>query len=274
MRKSLCSGGGEPFSAAVQADFRRAYLTFRHQLVYEPDKVSCPSVRVFELYLLKYCFCQGCLVPIFPVPPELAGEDLSFTGHPLPPAVARAVAAGDIDPSTRLPFDGQPDMAIAPASNAVTAAASGAGAPANAVPAPAEIQGASAASPNSTSTAASGLAGRQAKITSLFGLRAAVTNPLSVARAGPLPSVSAYASREFRPPRPAVPEDTCGESRPSSTSTDESMSPAVYCRENEANDDSGENQPQPPALKRARGWTANPFASVAKKRTASAVALR
>eukprot|EP00291_Cryptomonas_curvata_P018871 CAMPEP_0172170294 /NCGR_PEP_ID=MMETSP1050-20130122/11183_1 /TAXON_ID=233186 /ORGANISM="Cryptomonas curvata, Strain CCAP979/52" /LENGTH=317 /DNA_ID=CAMNT_0012841451 /DNA_START=141 /DNA_END=1090 /DNA_ORIENTATION=+ len=55
-----------------QADFRRAYLTFRHQLVYDPE--------------------QACLLPIWPVPPELQGEDLSFTGHPLPPDVARGIA--------------------------------------------------------------------------------------------------------------------------------------------------------------------------------------
>lgn len=64
--------------------FRRAELTFLHQLVFDPETRS--------------------LVHLNPLPAGMM-EDLSFVGHQLEPTVAREIAAGDIDPMTKEPIE-------------------------------------------------------------------------------------------------------------------------------------------------------------------------
>ena len=216
---------------------------------------------------------QRCLLPIFPVPPELAGEDLSFTGHQLPPEIARAVAAGDLDPCTRLPFDAQPEGPMTPALDAamMTTAPTGAGSSSCAAPPPGEAQGTGAASPAVQQPPLGGMGGRQSKITSLFGPRAAApAKPFAVARAGPLPTVSEFALRDFRPPRQAGEADI--DARPASETRDASPPSAGPGCDDEASGAGPVCGPQPPALKRVRGWTANPFAPAAKRMATAAAA--
>ena len=203
------------------------------------------------------------------MPPELQGEDLSFTGHPLPPDVARGIAAGDLDPATHLPFDAAPpDPPPVNAAGAVEAPLAGAGraSPAALLP----PQGAS---------------GRQATITSLFGRRPVggaadrAAPPLSTAPpAGLLPPVSANASRDVRPPRPAGGADAgdracaSGGASPPAAGPDCDDAPGDGSTA-EAAAAAGSERPSGPqaaVLKRGRGWTANPFVPAAKRLSAAA----
>ena len=203
------------------------------------------------------------MVPILPVPPELAGEDLSFTGHPLPPDIARAVAAGDLDPATRLPFDGPsglPQPTTDAAADNTTPANSSNSISVISQTFPTDILGKGTSSSGSIQSVIKGLGCRQATITSLFGRRAGSTptppHLVAAARAASLPPVSEDASRDFRPPRPVGAGEVDGEDALES-SRGASPPAAGPGRDN----DSACHAP----LKRSRGWTANPFASSAKK---------
>ena len=66
-------------------DFRRAYLTFLHQRVYD-----CELER---------------LVHLRPIPPELESADLAFLGADLPQDIAQAIASGDMNPNNHQFFE-------------------------------------------------------------------------------------------------------------------------------------------------------------------------
>ncbi|CAK8578633.1 unnamed protein product [Lathyrus sativus] len=65
--------------------FRKAILTFQHQRVYDP--VSENIVHLFDIH-------------------EDIGDELDFLGPPLPKDIAQGIAEGDLDPITKMPFEG------------------------------------------------------------------------------------------------------------------------------------------------------------------------
>eukprot|EP00457_Paulinella_chromatophora_P002696 gb/GEZN01002701.1/.p1 GENE.gb/GEZN01002701.1/~~gb/GEZN01002701.1/.p1 ORF type:complete len:701 (-),score=78.66 gb/GEZN01002701.1/:287-2362(-) len=90
---------GQRMPATYEKDFRRAFLTFRHQ-------------RVYDLVNKR-------LVHLHPLPPDPALKvefsDLSFLGQDLPNEVAEGIATARLDPSTHLPR-GLPQPAVSAAS--------------------------------------------------------------------------------------------------------------------------------------------------------------
>lgn len=59
-----------------------------------------------QTFLYQWVFCPEakCLVNLTRVPPELEIDSMPFIGKPVDPGVACGVAAGDLDPNTKLPL--------------------------------------------------------------------------------------------------------------------------------------------------------------------------
>uniref|UniRef100_A0A7S1KUX0 Exonuclease 1 n=1 Tax=Percolomonas cosmopolitus TaxID=63605 RepID=A0A7S1KUX0_9EUKA len=72
-------------SKEYEEAFYRAFLTFKHQMVYDPRTKQ--------------------MVYFSELPPELHGQDTSFLGQFYPPDMAYQIATGDIHPMTKEPFD-------------------------------------------------------------------------------------------------------------------------------------------------------------------------
>ncbi|XP_073225593.1 exonuclease 1 isoform X2 [Cicer arietinum] len=68
-----------------EESFRKAILTFQYQRVYDP--VSDNIVHLSNI-------------------PDDIGDELDFLGPPLPKNIAQGIAEGDLDPITKLPFEG------------------------------------------------------------------------------------------------------------------------------------------------------------------------
>ncbi|DAZ97027.1 TPA: hypothetical protein N0F65_012896 [Lagenidium giganteum] len=88
--KSLRLEGKVRLSPTYEADFERALLTFRHQRVYNPTAQR--------------------LVTLTPIPADEISkrDDWSFLGPEIPPAVAKLIADGDMDPISRELFGPAP----------------------------------------------------------------------------------------------------------------------------------------------------------------------
>ncbi|XP_045825675.1 exonuclease 1 isoform X1 [Trifolium pratense] len=70
---------------SYEESFRKAILTFQYQRVYDP--VSESIVHLANI-------------------PEDVGDELDFLGPPLPKDIAQGIAEGDLDPITKMPFEG------------------------------------------------------------------------------------------------------------------------------------------------------------------------
>ncbi|KAI5384824.1 exonuclease 1 [Lathyrus oleraceus] len=68
-----------------EESFRKAILTFQHQRVYDPTSENI--VHLSDI-------------------PEDIGDELDFLGPPLPKDIAQGIAEGDLDPITKMPFEG------------------------------------------------------------------------------------------------------------------------------------------------------------------------
>ncbi|XP_058072361.1 exonuclease 1 isoform X2 [Magnolia sinica] len=69
-----------------EEDFKKAMLTFQHQRVYDPTSED--------------------IVHLTSIPNDL-GSDLDFLGPSIPQSVVIGIAKGDLDPFTKLPFQGE-----------------------------------------------------------------------------------------------------------------------------------------------------------------------
>ncbi|KAL2343232.1 hypothetical protein Fmac_004517 [Flemingia macrophylla] len=71
---------------SYEESFKKAILTFQYQRVYDP--ISENIVHLSDI-------------------PDDIGDELDFLGPPLPKDIAQGIAKGDLDPITKMPFEGE-----------------------------------------------------------------------------------------------------------------------------------------------------------------------